>query len=57
MTTHEIRHRLTTINKYLAEALRSCGYTKDYEEAIKNTISSVCQLGDDLEKTTGEERV
>jgi predicted nucleic-acid-binding Zn-ribbon protein len=57
MTTHEVRHRLNKINKYLVESLRSCGYTKDYEEAIKNTISLNCALGDDLGKITGEERV
>lgn len=59
MTSHDIRHRLNQINRYLVDALRSCGYSKDYAEAIKNTISAICMLGDDLDKDTtkGEERV
>jgi len=50
MKTHEIRHRLTKINKSLVVALRECGYTSDYAEAMRKTIVEICQLGDALDK-------
>ena len=54
MTTHGIRHKLNKINKYAVECLLGCGYVKDYDTAIKNIITAICQLGDDLDKPDEE---
>ena len=50
MNTHDIRHRLTKIGCKASKAIRECGYTKDYDAALKEIIVDICNLGDDLDK-------
>lgn len=57
MTIHEIRHRLVNIAKMATKYRRECGYAQDFEHALDNIVVNIVHLGDDLDKSTGEEKV
>lgn len=57
MTVHDIRNRLVTINKHIAQAKNECCYMAEYDKALDGIRDLIIQLGDDLDKSTGEERV
>lgn len=50
MTQHDIINRLDTLNKFLLKSVRECGYTRDYDEALKTAIVMVADLGDEIVK-------
>lgn len=49
MTTHDIRHRLTRINRRILRTRELCTQCSVLQE-LDGLISDVCNLGDDLEK-------